>query len=596
MIKKRHFPIRLKIVLSIYAVLFPVLIVAEGLIYYNNYNEIMKERERQYRSVVESIDQNISYLEQDMLDIAVYFSVASDIQRLLMADPEDTSKDLLFWGNMTSVGIIENILAVKTKITTMIIYPENGLKYFSTSRDKSVYAPSIEEIRKLELYRRAVEANGDVVWARINTNEKGLYIKNSSDKIVMCRELFDLSKRHRLGFLSMSIDVGGYENICKNAMVQDNEKILILNSEGSELFSYGDIGADVLAHIKASDTLRGWTGSVPYEHEGYYIFAAHRTASNEWIYYLSAKSSWEDWVRSGLVVPVLLALALLLSTIPLSALASRIISRPLMTLYKSMNEFKGGDFSQQVIVDTKDEIAELADTFNKMVLEIRDLIDRNYVMVLMEKESELNALQAQINPHFLYNALDSLYWQALDSKQEHLAEDILSLSELFRVLLSNGKSEITVERELGIVRHYLNIQKMRFDKKLDYSIEADSGILDHHIPKLILQPFVENAITHGLENKTSWGFVMVTGELRDGKLCFMVRDNGTGMSKEVVDQILTCNEDTRYASQRVGSYAIRNVKERMQLRYGEMASLSIHSVPGEGTSVYIEVPAEVSAR
>jgi two-component system sensor histidine kinase YesM len=288
----------------------------------------------------------------------------------------------------------------------------------------------------------------------------------------------------------------------------------------------------------------------------------------------------------------MLAVALLLSTVPLSALASRVISRPLMTLHRSMEKFKDGDFNQQVAVGGNDEISELADTFNNMVLEMRKLTDKNHVMLLMEKESELNALQAQINPHFLYNALDSLYWQAFDSKQHRLAEDILSLSELFRVLLSNGKSEITVEKELGIVRHYLHIQKMRFDKKLDYSIDVDAATLRYSIPKLILQPFVENAITHGLENKASWGCVSVTGRLADGFLCFTVRDNGAGMSKEKVAQILDDSEDSEYANQRVGSYAIRNVKERMSLRYGGEATLNIDSKPGEGTSVYIGIPAD----
>jgi two-component system sensor histidine kinase YesM len=212
-------------------------------------------------------------------------------------------------------------------------------------------------------------------------------------------------------------------------------------------------------------------------------------------------------------------------------------------------------------------------------------------MVLREKESELDALQAQINPHFLYNALDSLYWQATDAGQEELAENILAMSELFRQVLSSGQSEITVRQEIGLVQNYLHIQKMRFSQKLDYSISVSEKMMGHTISKLIIQPFVENAIVHGLERLDSWGGVQVRGDMRDGMLHFVVEDNGAGLSRETVEEILFASEDGRYANQRVGHYAIRNVKERMALRYGDAARLDIQSAPGKGTRVSIIIPA-----
>jgi two-component system sensor histidine kinase YesM len=290
-------------------------------------------------------------------------------------------------------------------------------------------------------------------------------------------------------------------------------------------------------------------------------------------------------IRRNLILPVLLGIALLISSGPLSALVSWIISRPLFRLYQSMNRFKGGDFEARVTVKGNDEIAELSETFNRMVAEIRSLIDKNYVIALREKESELNALQAQVNPHFLYNVMDSLYWQAVDSGQDKLSEDILVLSSLFRLILSSGKSEIPVEQEIQIISNYLHIQKMRFSKKLDYEINVEPDILQYFIPKLILQPFVENAIVHGLEQSGEKGRITVSGKMRDGMLCFLIADNGVGMDEEKIEAVLL-------ADQRIGYYAIRNVKERMTLRYGAKGTLAIHSQSGEGTEVYITIPAE----
>ena len=366
---------------------------------------------------------------------------------------------------------------------------------------------------------------------------------------------------------------------------------MILNGDGDEFVRVGDADEEALAHIRATRPPGLPAGESILRAGDFYVFTASHGNANETIYYLSPVRLWNQQIRSGLEVPILLAVALLISTWLLSWLASRLISRPLNRLYHSMNRFKEGDFTQEVAVSGRDEIAELSETFNRMVRDLKGLIDKNYVMVLREKESELNALQAQINPHFLYNALDSLYWQALDSGQEKLAEDVLSLSELFRLTLASGEGEIEVQQEISIVSHYLHIQKMRFDRKLDYVIDVPEEIRHFIITKLVLEPFVENAIVHGLENRDEWGFVRVAGRREGDDLVFTIEDNGAGMTVEQVEEILCREEDVRYARARVGHYAIRNVKERLALRYGNRCELNIESAPGKGTTIILKVPA-----
>lgn len=167
-----------------------------------------------------------------------------------------------------------------------------------------------------------------------------------------------------------------------------------------------------------------------------------------------------------------------------------------------------------------------------MVDDIRELIDKNYILAIKERESELDTLQAQINPHFLYNTLDSLYWKATESGNDEIAEDILSLSQLFRLVLNRGDGIVTVKNEAELLERYLHIQKMRFGKRLTYEIALEQELLDEEIPKLILQPFVENAIVHGFERVDGSYTLNVSGEKKDNYMLFQIMDTGVGMSRE----------------------------------------------------------------
>jgi two-component system sensor histidine kinase YesM len=349
--------------------------------------------------------------------------------------------------------------------------------------------------------------------------------------------------------------------------------------------------------------------------------------------------------------PLLLALVLLACLWPLSLFASSVVSKPLHRLYTSMERFKEGDFNQRVEVSGggalgMDEIGELSLEFNRMVREIKGLIDKNYALALHERQSELSALQAQINPHFLYNTLDSLYWEAFGAGSGKLAEDILSLSQLFRLTLARGEDEVPVSREFELVSHYLHLQKMRFGRKLEYSVELDGALRDRKIQKLVLQPFVENACVHGLELTGRAGSIAVTGSLAAGGgwMEFEVRDNGAGIPAGKLAALTGASagadagddaggkagaagdgagasasagtdadaglsagaagdgagagagadaaEDEAYRSERIGRYAIRNVRRRLELRYGEGGfSLGIESAVGVGTTVRLRIPA-----
>jgi len=583
-----------KIVISIYLVLFPVLILSTVLTFYRNYRTVVEEDTQLYQRFTQTACDDIDYLQKDVIDIFTYFTVNSEIHKVLISTKEELQENSLFWTNQTPLTFMQDILAIKSQIKTLILYPENGAQPYYLSRDASVHNMDLKVIRELPIYSEANQARGDVVWHRVKADEEGLYLKNQTDKIVASRELYNLSKTRKLGFMAMSMDASRYVSICESMLQYPNEGIIILNESGEVFARAGKVNDTVENSMRYDEFLNANSKAkqLNFQSEGYYIFCSKSSQTGMVICYMSPKANWVEKERKGLILPISLALALLLCAWPLSALVSRSLTRQTAILSKSMKKFRNGDFNQNIKITSQDEMGQLSVSFNKMVSEIRSLINKNYVMVLKEKEIELNALQAQINPHFLYNVLDSFYWRVIGTGNEELGEDVLALSKLFRLLLNQGNSEIEVRKEIELIESYLKIQTMRFSNRISFDIDVAEDIMECKISKLTLQPFVENAIVHGLEMMGEGGFVRVTGRKENGFLIFTIEDNGIGMIQEDADRFLMDSENKRYADIRVGHYAIRNIKERLALRYGDNFILEIRSEINQGTLVRIAMPLE----
>lgn len=586
--------LRNKIVLCIYAVMFPVLIASVVYIMANNYDAVYKDATVRHVRATQSVVDEITYLQQDMVDIMTYFSVNTHIRNVLMSDPERLKDVSLFWQSETPIEFMKDVLAIKTQLRTVILYPENGLTPFYVSSDGSVHDTNLAKVRELPMYVQAVQSRGDIVWTLISAQERGFYLRNRTDKIVASRVIFDLSKRRKLGFLAISMDADTFRRILSNQLLSPGEGIIVLSPSGEVLFEAGQWKGEVAGALMGDGVALEMAESPEAYHcvGDSYVFVNHEATTGITVCYLSPRAEWDARIWSGLQLPLLMALALLVCTWPLSAIVSRALSRSTKELSAAMQKFRQGDFAQQVKIRSGDEIGQMSLAFNQMATDVRELIDKNYVMALRERESELDALQAQINPHFLYNVMDSLYWQAEESGENTLAEDILALSQLFRLLLSQGQSEIPVASEVALIGYYLQIQKMRFLSRLSYEIDVEESMMEYRLPKLTLQPFVENAIVHGLEKSVDGGFVKIHGRLEGEKMIFSIQDNGVGMRQEDADRMLRADESGNYARARIGHYAISNIKERLALRYGESAKLDIRSDPSVGTTVWVTLPAE----
>lgn len=264
-------------------------------------------------------------------------------------------------------------------------------------------------------------------------------------------------------------------------------------------------------------------------------------------------------------------------------ITSGMVSSRIERLTHFMQEVQEGSMDMQMESDDRDEIGMLYRGFGSMMKRIRTLINEVYLSKITQKEAELKALQAQINPHFLYNTLSLINWKALAAGEEDISRMTLALSTFYRTALNRGRNVLQVETELSNTSAYLEIQSMLHDGDFDYEIEAQTEILQCESLNLILQPLVENAIHHGIEEKTDGrGKITVRGWKEDNCVWFMVEDNGVGMEQEVADKILTMESK---------GYGVRNVDERIRLCYGEKYAMKVESVVGKGTKMTIHFPA-----
>ena len=291
--------------------------------------------------------------------------------------------------------------------------------------------------------------------------------------------------------------------------------------------------------------------------------------------------------RQAQQIYVVTAVFLIIVALLLSSIIAKNITLPISRLRDSMARVQEVDFgAADLEVTSENEIGSLTNSFNVMTHKIQDLMEQNIHEQEEKRKSEMKALQSQINPHFLYNTLDSIIWMAEGKKNEEVVLMTASLARLLRQSISNEYEVVSVGQEIEYARSYLTIQKMRYKDKLEFSIEVESSILGVSIVKLVLQPIIENAIYHGLKYKENKGFLLVRGYSRGEDAVLEIIDDGIGMDEETLNHIFEKHK-VNYHSNGVGVY---NVQKRLSLYYGSDYGLRYKSEKGKGTTVTIVIP------
>ena len=291
--------------------------------------------------------------------------------------------------------------------------------------------------------------------------------------------------------------------------------------------------------------------------------------------------------RKARSIYVLVALGLIAVALVISSEIARNITFPIQKLRDSMKRVQKGDFSAaEIEVYSDNEIGSLTRSFNVMTHKIQDLMAQNIQEQEQKRKIELKALQSQINPHFLYNTLDSIIWMAEGKKNEEVVLMTASLARLLRQSISIENELVTIGQEIEYVRSYLTIQKMRYKDKLEFEINVDPRITHAKIIRLVLQPIVENAIYHGLKYKESKGMLKVHGYELGERIIIDITDDGVGMDEETLKHIYDKHK-VNYHSNGVGVY---NVQQRLVLYYGKEYGIIYHSEKGKGTTATVVIP------
>lgn len=316
--------------------------------------------------------------------------------------------------------------------------------------------------------------------------------------------------------------------------------------------------------------------------------------------YVACRSQATGWTAVGVAytqellrlqdriyqVYILIAVAALALALVFALSLSHSIAEPIRRLTKTMRRVEDGDLHVRCQVASRTELGQLSDSFNHMIAKTAELMDERLRIEEQKRKSEYKALQAQIQPHFLYNTLDSIIWMSHAGRSDEVVEMTSALASLLRSSIGDGSDTNTLKKELEHVRSYLTIQKMRYKEKLRDELDIDPQTEDCLLPKLILQPLVENAIYHGLKVKQQGGTVRVESLLDDDRLLITVEDDGVGMTPQQLASIFEKKEADGESS-KIG---VCNVNERLQLFFGSEAQMKYYSEPGRRTMVMLVLP------
>ena len=471
---------------------------------------------------------------------------------------------------------------------------EKYLKYVKVA-DPLLQMPTIyhKEIQSITLYSDNIEVpHGDTLlpmseaenqqwYSRLNegTLMQWSITRGVNKSIIASRKFYDNDTIKAV--LEMRLD---YEKVLEPFMSQltDNAGGMIQDDNGNIV--YAECSMDKKYRPKDIESPKDIS-------ENYYL--VQRTMKDTgWNFYIyRPKEVSEEAIHKLLLknIPIILISVLLLSFLGY-VFSLRMVSQ-LELLTENMNLINMGLRKVTVQSKSKDEVGVLIRSFRRMMDQMNHLISEVYESKIQLQNSEMRALQAQINPHFLYNTLDAIVWLAEENKSAEVVKMVTSLSDFFRTTLSKGHDYITVKEERTHIESYLEIQQFRYQDILDYEIQMDEEIYGYIIPKLTLQPLVENALYHGIKNKRGKGKILITGKKQGDKIIFQVIDNGKGMTEEELNSLRKKMAGTDTGDEAKG-FGVSNVNQRIKYYYGEEYGVFFESKENEGTNATIIIPAK----
>ena len=472
----------------------------------------------------------------------------------------------------------KGVFSADPDISDVIISSLNGTVY-SYSGDKYINVkPSFDFV-----HYKAVEEflNSDETICMIYDDPSSYTLREREPVLSFVGKIFDSSifpQREMVGVFIMNVPLEMIEKQNPLSNTSMEGELTLINSKKQILYSTNQENWGKTAEPMPQS-----------EADQYIKIKDVGTSGAKTVYVLSNKDMTKELQEINNQIYVVMVAAIIL-TIMVCLFIYRIFNRQVQTLLHSMQQVQAGDFSLQIPIKSKDEIGVISQAFNEMCERLNSYISEVYAAEIQRKNAELNALQTQIDPHFLYNTLDSIWAKALAAQDEDTGEMIVLLGKLLRWSSGTTDKFITLEDELEYIDTYLRLQKYRYEERLEVNIQIPDEYLDDFIPKLILQPLVENVIKHAFADKEDKGFIGIVASEKEGKrLEITIFDNGKGIEKDTLQEI--CEKLNQQVLQdEFKSIGLQNVQARLKLLFGEEYGLMIKSTAGIGTAVKVTFP------
>lgn len=527
----------------------------------------------QMRSVFKNQEKNTlySFIKRSVLDLDDEFKKYAELAILITND--ENVNDILSTIYLDDNRINEKFDQSVAPSLDTFIYFHNEVSKITIYTDRIVdyknkYLAPIEELKKADWYESIADSR--------NNN----WIAGTDEKtIVLVRKMQSLEENGINGYFYEKIN---YDNVFEDLSedISDNYGICVSDRLGQNIYSY-DTFTDKNKEYNLS--LPEITKKYPDKNKDYFIVkkTIPETGWNVWLY--KPEKLMGTSIRQINIITFGGTLVCLVATFMCIRFTAIFVTTRIAKLQKAVARVEKEDFSYTLNTTSQDEIGELITSFSKMERKLNYLINEVYKSRIKEKEYEMKALQAQINPHFLYNTLSLINWKAIEAGKRDISKITLALSAFYRTSLNKGNNITHISGEIENMRSYLSIQLMLHDDGFDVTEDIDDSVLRYTCPNLILQPLIENAIDHGIDvmPEDRRGVISVICKDMDTYIQFVIKDNGIGMTKEQTVKILT--KDSK-------GYGVRNVNERLKLCYGEEYPMIIKSKENTGTEVIITIP------
>lgn len=537
------------------------------------------------RSTSQSVNQTlvqanetIEYYLRDLVNVAAVLNVNEQFKNMIKLEDEPLSQYEKIKNEYAITNLLSSIVNTKREIYSVAVFTDRST-YVSGSGN-------LDGMRKTGWFKSIREEKADKIFIANNS----IFISSQPKYVYsLACTLKDITNGKRLGVVVVNLDDKIIRRVLDKIDFGSKSSIFMLDQSNQIVYSrennlLQNVDKKILDLInKGSDhTIQRIDG------EKYFIIM-HTSSYSNWniVWFIPYKVLIAKAVEIRNTIFLITIICIAVAFVISLTLASN-ITIPIKHLITDMNRVQQGDLAVRVNYRNFYELGQLSDNFNNMITEIKGLIQKVYDEQNAKRKAEIRVLETQINPHFLYNTLDSIKWVAILQKAENVGSMITSLVKLLQISLSGGSEFIDVAHELEHVKNYLEIQQFRYNDRFDAVFDIPDEILKYKTLKVILQPLVENALFYGIEPKKVKGTITISGGIEGDTLFLIVKDDGVGMDCSSIEDLLKRQKDSK--NRMYKGIGIRNIDERIKLYFGNEFGVEFLSESGKGTQVKIRLP------